>query len=478
MIRLSQGVSWCHCDDATTPELEWLDDYLSCEVERYTPGGVGRRRVRDRYRMLSPATRSFPSGLLPLVISAARAENMQVEVADVRGPVRTPPDPGADVSWLRDYQLKAAQVMVRHGRGLVKAPTGSGKSELFIALTRLIPCEWLLVVHRADLVEQAAERYRLRTGETAGRWVKGAWVRGTANFTVATFQAIAAALKRKGASLEELLRDVEGLIVDEVHAQPAASFYKVTMAARNARHRFGFSATPLERSEKDTLRTIGSLGPIIHKISTQGLIARGVLSRPTIRMVACHAPAGLAQQRLDWHAAYKALITRAGARNRLVCEMALAAQKPCLVFVEEVDHGREVARELQAMGLHAQFVHGHDPLPVRRTKLGDLMKNRHDVLVCTVVFQEGVDMPQLASIVVATGKASSVATLQRLGRGMRTALGKSTFELWDVWDRGHPWTQKHAHARLAAYEREGHVVDVLPSLSDVDKPIRSRSKTA
>ena len=87
-----------------------------------------------------------------------------------------------------------------------------------------------------------------------------------------------------------------------------------------------------------------------------------------------------------------------------------------------------------------------------------------DVVVCSKVFQQGIDIPELRAVVIGGGGKSIIAALQRLGRGGRATENKSTFELWDVADEGCMWLRRHARARRKAYLSEGYQVRELGAL--------------
>ena len=99
---------------------------------------------------------------------------------------------------------------------------------------------------------------------------------------------------------------------------------------------------------------------------------------------------------------------------------------------------------------------GKDVVPVEEF-LAKLKAGVLDVCVSSAVFQDGVNVPNLASVVVATGYKSTIATLQRLGRGSRVTEDKTTFEVWDIADEG-AFGSKHTEARHKAYTREGYDV--------------------
>lgn len=457
-MRIEHGNSWCHVTEHTDEELEWLDGYISVPVQNYFQG-VGY--VDDRYRMLSAVGHRFAAGLLPLV---QRAKVCSVLLDDLRGPAPCTLDANADLAWLRGYQRPPVSAASSQERGIIQAPTGSGKSELMIAMTRTLPCEWLMVVHRSDLVSQMADRYSLRTGERAGTFESGEWKPGSCNLTVATFQAVYHALKSKTAATKRFLEAIQGLFVDEVHAAPASSYYRVIQAFQRARYKVGLSGTPLHRGDVSSLQTMGALGPIVHHIKYQTLVDAGVLARPVVRMVDFEHSIGDWDRGDNWRAVYSGLIVSSQERNRLIVEMADVCQKPCLLFVEEMEQMNQLLPELRMSGLRAEGAHGGHWKADRKRMLEELAGGDLDVLVCSVIFQEGIDVPELRGVINAGGKMSTVACLQRVGRGMRKVPGKDTFEVWDVADRGQPWLANHARERLYAYRGEGFDVEIVDDL--------------
>ena len=84
--------------------------------------------------------------------------------------------------------------------------------------------------------------------------------------------------------------------------------------------------------------------------------------------------------------------------------------------------------------------------------------------MCTVVFQEGVDIPDLRTVVIASGGSSVIAALQRIGRGMRVSDNKSSCIVIDVHDTGEYFLENQSKKRKKAYEGAGH--DVSSVFSD------------
>ena len=200
----------CHVVTANQDEREWLRGYLTLAPPKHAKY---RKYPIKLYR--GPRL-PFGAGLLSLVQKAARDSGVIINVTDAR--VEPPPlDPHGDRSWLYDYQEQAVLTAIEKRAGLLWLPTGSGKTEIAIALANSIKGEWLFLVHRATLADQAAARYKKRTGNTAGRVRGGTWtgLRKTERFTVATFQSLWR--HRNKPVVRDMLQKIRGIIVEEAH---------------------------------------------------------------------------------------------------------------------------------------------------------------------------------------------------------------------------------------------------------------------
>jgi len=466
-------------EEATEAETEWMRGFLSYSDRRYNPrsGKYDTRQVS-----LLSLRGEFPTGLGIAAWREAKAKGYHVEIVDARHvPCAQVPDPQADLSWLRKhpavtgeitFQTEAVMAVCKHRRGLIWAPTGSGKGTIAVGIAQAIPCRWLFLVHRLDLVEQQAARYESITGLQAGRIGDGrVSLPDGCRFIVASFQTMHAAHKRGQGEALRVLEEAEGLMVDEVHSLPADTYAAVTRRAVNAYYRVGMSATPLARGDGRNLMTIGGLGPVIYRIRPEELIRLGLLARPRIRMMEHRALC----ERPTWRGVYTEAVVRSRARNALVAQMTKQASKPALVFVQQVSHGRELEKLVRARGVSVEFVWGEEPLAIRRAAIQRLERGETEVLICSVIFQEGVDIPSLRSVVIAAGGASIIAALQRIGRGMRAdkASAKTEFEVYDVFDAGcgcsasprpeqHTgcrWLRRHSLERRKAYEAEGFTIE-------------------
>lgn len=457
---------------ASAEERAWLDHYLGFPDAKARFAG----RRAGRRPMFNAFLDTFPAGLLPLVREGAREAELACEVVDARGAPPCKPDPRADLGWLLDYQEEAVEAGYAAGRGVFHCPTGSGKTEVMVALCAALPCDWLILVHRKSLLKEIAERFELRTGEKAGVVGDGAW--REARVTVAMFQTVYAGLRARTPRVLALLARARGMHVDECHTVPSDSFWQCAVAAPNAYWRFGYSGTPFARGDRKGLLVVAALGPVVYRIAARELVARGAVARPKVVLVRLPLEPSGAQ---TWVEASDDLVALSPARNRAVLDLAAAAPKPALVFVRLQDHGKVLERLGRQRGLATEFVWGAKNTHEREAAVRRLEHGDTDVLVASVVFQEGVNIPGLRTVVHAAGGASAITTLQNAGRGMRRRdragnVTKDAFLVLDIadahcgcrhkredgkWHYHHKtcaWFARHTRARRAAYLGERYEV--------------------
>jgi superfamily II DNA or RNA helicase len=469
----------CRVTLAEDDELAWIQRYLSFEDVKFH----GRARGR-RVSMFSTRHSTFPGGLLQLVRDAASRDGVSVEERD-RRTTRIVPDASADLRWLRDYQRDAVEACVVAKRGIVRAPTGSGKGDMIVGLVRRLPGCWLFLVHRDSLVDQQAKRFTKITGQATqelSRTPPRTWnlIRG---FNLITLQSLAAGLRSDPEGVSRALSVLDGIIIDECHVAPADVYYDAIQRCP-AEYRFGFSGTPLDRTDNRSLMAIAALGKVVYSIKATALIDAGVLAAPQITMVTCRQspPAvkggpTMRQQAAAAKKVYDSLIVESSERNCAVVRMVQEAEKPCMVFVKIVDHGSTLLRMLRSAGIETEFVWGLKTKEQRLAAVERLERGDAQALVASVVFQEGIDIPSLRSVVVASGGKSVIAALQRIGRGMRTDGGrKLVFSVYDVLDVGAASLERHARRRMNTYVRESYQT-IVRSEDGSSKPYTPRLMT-
>lgn len=451
--------------NATEAEHLWLSDYLSWADDKAWVRkwkGYGKSSA-DYVRLYDRVDDSYPAGFTRMMAKAAEGHGFTVQVVDgrIKPNALSLPLPAG----LRDYQVETCNIGLKRTRGVVWAATGAGKTQVAMGWVESTPIRWLFLVNQTQLGLQARDRYRAFCGQDAGVIAEGEWKPDNAahGLTVATFQSLYAKLKQDSSMPDHklavaFLAGIEGVIVDECHVLPADSFRKV-LDYCPAYYRLGLSATPLSRGDRKSMYLIGCLGSVVHRIPAKTLIDAGVLAKPIIRFKAHHQES----ERTTWQGAYNEIIGKGGKspRNVLVCKLAELAAKPCIVFVKDLDQGMWLAKALTRGGQPVEYVDGKTPTKQRQAMVTRLERGDTDILVASVVMNQGIDVPQLRSIVNAAGGSSTIATLQKVGRAMRRVPGKDTVEIWDIKDTGNKWLERHTRERIASYETEDYDIEFI-----------------
>jgi len=473
-MRIQLGHAYAKLVEATEDEKEWLWGYLSYEDPSayFKTGQSSRRSLLDD-------NGAFPAGFLASVWRERKTpENIlaggpcfAVAVEDRRyRPCE--PDWTADIEWIRHhpavdgpitYLEDALRAAVARTRGIVQSPTGSGKSHLLAALTKVLPCRWLLLTPSDDLVNQTAGVLEKFAGEEPGRCGGGRWDISR-RVTLSTFQTFYRKLRMRSPDMLDFLKEIHGVAVDEAHQIPAETYFQSVMACRRAYWRFGVSATPLDRTDMKSLLAIGATGEVVYRIKAMDLVRLGVLSEPDIRIVPVQQAKS---QEWEWRDVHREMIVQGERRNATLVNIADVCEKPAWLFVTSIDHGKDIERRLRRKGIPCDFVWGAHFSEQRQRKIRDQRRGATDVLVCSSVFATGIDYPELACVINGAGGSSVIAALQRLGRGSRThrASGKTKFQVWDIRDIGHRWVERHSEKRIRAYKSEGYTVTEHPEFA-------------
>ena len=392
------------------------------------------------------------SGLLPRIKRRMNSLGFHVIVKDVRQKPRI----RESFEWFpqllspgREYQVRAVEAALKWERGILWLPTGSGKTELALQIHKALGVKMLFLVHRNNLVLQTIGRYEKLTGRRAGRIGEGVF-EDNPLFVAATLQT----LYRKRKQLKDFFNSFDAVVLDEGHVGPSRTFATV-MASIPAYYRYAISGTPLDRSDERNVLLVGLTGRIIYHLKAITLVAQGILAKPTIKYVTYRSKG----VRGSYKNVYTEGIVRNTVRNDLIQHICKVTETPTLVFVMRIEHGYELQKRLEGMGFSVEFVWGKVGGWKREYLAKQLDKGTFEILIASTVFDMGVDIPGLRSIVIASSGKSVIASLQRLGRGHRTTEEKKEVTIWDFYDASHRWLVDHSIQRQNTYREEGYEVE-------------------
>jgi superfamily II DNA or RNA helicase len=390
-------------------------------------------------RMASGAGFRFRTGLLHRVKQFAPVCGLKLEEEiDQRQDVKPNLKLMGKSVELRDYQADSVNRALAHDMGVLYIATGGGKTHCAASLIAQRSVSTLFLVHTKDLLYQTKKRFEDLLGVTIG--VIGDGVDEPGDITVATIQTL---YNNVQAGLP--LPKVDMIIQDEAHHVPAETFYAVTGGIA-ARYVYGLSATPYRKDDTD-LMIEAAAGPIVARVSPTDLIARGILSKPTIRFIPLTGETSYSKA--PRFAVINKYIVNNESRNRIIAETAIEQMnqnKTVLIAVDQVKHGKLI----QALLPDATLLDGSLPSEERGQILNDLRERKIKIIISTLM-KEGVDVPSLDVVINAAGGSDS---MQLIGRALRRSEGKDGATIIDFIDYAHVSLHRNSLSRIRKCKSE------------------------
>ena len=333
-------------------------------------------------------------------------------------------------------QIELSRLQGYH-RNLLAAATGTGKTVMaavdYARLSERLPrARLLFVAHREEILQQsrATFAHAIRDGSFGELWVGGQ--QPTAfDHVFASIQSLTA---NGLAALKPDHFDV--IIIDEFHHAAAAS-YRRLLETLKPKELLGLTATP-ERSDglpvlhwfDDRIAAELRLWDAIDQHRLAPFVYYGIADDLDLRDIPWRRGTGYDVSELT------NVITSTEVWARKVLQqcgnrLGPVDQVRALGFCVSVDHARYMARVFSNHGVRATAVWADTPDDERKKALSDLRAKRINVIFSVDLFNEGVDLPSVDSLLMLRPSDSPVLFMQQLGRGLRKTEGKSVCTVLD-----------------------------------------------
>jgi superfamily II DNA/RNA helicase len=102
-----------------------------------------------------------------------------------------------------------------------------------------------------------------------------------------------------------------------------------------------------------------------------------------------------------------------------------------IAFTSSVAQAHSLARAFNEAGVPAAAADGTTPTDIRRAILDGFKRGEYKVLVNCYLWTEGVDLPEIACVMVVKPTKSDLVYVQMAGRGLRLAPGKTDCLIMD-----------------------------------------------
>jgi superfamily II DNA or RNA helicase/HKD family nuclease len=339
-----------------------------------------------------------------------------VEVGVVDEAPEPPPEPhGVQVEALGALAASRAR---GHRAGLVVLATGLGKTFLAAFDSRLF-ARVLFIAHRDEILAQAMAAFRrVRPEARLGRFAADRKDRD-ADVLFASIQTLARPEHLDGFAPDAF----DYIVVDEFH-HAAARSYRAVIDRFEPAFLLGLTATPERADGGDLLGLCGE--NLVYRCDLWAGVERGLLSP----FVYWGVPDPVDYAQIPWRgrsfdeaALTQALATQARAENALD-QLRRRGGTRAIGFCASQAHADFMARFSAEQGLRAVAVHSGLTSAPRTSSLQRLAEGELDIVYAVDMFNEGVDVPAIDTVLMLRPTESPVIWLQQFGRGLRRAEGK------------------------------------------------------
>ena len=346
---------------------------------------------------------------------------------------------------LRPYQQQArdrihAEWDAGHTRTLLVLPTGTGKTIVFasVAADQVRAGDRVLILaHRGELLEQAADKLQRSTGlvsavEKAESTCLDSWFR----VVVGSVQTL-----QRTARLERFPQDYFGtIIIDEAHHAITDGYRRILDYFDHAKV-LGVTATP----DRGDMR---NLGEVFDSLAFEYKLTDAIKEGYLCKIMAQTIPLQLDITSVTMSGGDYAVGDLGTALDPYLEQIAAEMARRCksrktVVFLPLIKTSQKFRDLLNAHGFRAAEVNGQSD--DRRQVLADFDAGKYNVLCNSMLLTEGWDCPSVDCVVVLRPTKVRSLYSQMVGRGTRLSPGKTDLLLLDfLW-----MTDKHELCRPA-----------------------------
>lgn len=343
---------------------------------------------------------------------------------------------------LYDYQVKAVDYLARTNNCLLISGTGSGKTQMGIALIKRLGLRTLWITHTQDLLDQSKNRFKQYFNNEIGEIAEG-----KVNIQDMTF-ALIQTLSKIDLDLYKDLFDV--IIIDEVQHLSTnitnTTMYEKVLSKLNANYRYGLTATlhradGLEKvieelishdkyivEEKDLKKLKAKINNVYYKEKVEKVVVG-------IDEYTNHEIYSLPYLDTDGTINYTKLINYLTSDNKRTMFIVNLVKSLKDKKVMILTHRKALCERLNALLDNSIYLASNLSRNKRIEVIEAFKENRYKVFIATYqLAREGLDIPMLDTLVLATPIKDEAVVIQSIGRIERTWENKVDPEVYDIVD--------------------------------------------
>ncbi|MEM1725267.1 MAG: helicase-related protein, partial [Thermoplasmata archaeon] len=270
---------------------------------------------------------------------------------------------------------------------------------------------------------------------------------------------------------------IDMVLIDECQATPSSTILEVMQLSKNAWIRYGFSATPLGRSDERDYYTHAVLGDIVYKVNYQTLQEQKFLSEMYYYTIHFSSPYILYENQkipIDnelyflnkYNEVCKLFIENNPYRLEIITKLTnyiltKYPERNCMIICDRKNLASNIYQELVALFPNqVKLISGETSYKTREEILTQFKNNQIKVIITTQLIEYGIDLPNLNTIILASIGKSPIQLIQRIGRGMR--YSSEPLVVFDLVEENNKVLYNQFKQRVKTLLKEGFTVKQLP----------------
>lgn len=356
---------------------------------------------------------------------------------------------------LYDYQEVAVNKMIKARNGILIAPTASGKTCMGIELIHRLGKKALWVVHTKELLDQALTRCKDYFEGDFGTITEGKVNIGR-DVTFATVQTLA----KQDLSLYKYSFDV--IVVDElqrvVSTPNSTAMFETVLNNLASRYKYGLTAS---LSRADGLQKCAEylVGDIIYEIPREAIADKIMNAR--VEAIKLQTPESEAYLGTDGMLNYTKLLeylcNNSQRTHTITDYLNSNSENYNLVLSDRISHLKSIMALVERQDLCSMIdgsMTSKKGKEQRKQALGDIREGKKHYLFATYsLAKEGLDIPRLDRLYLATPHKDKSTILQSVGRIRRKFEGKGEPIAYDFVDDNIEYCVKAHKTRRTTYKK-------------------------
>lgn len=338
-----------------------------------------------------------------------------------------------------DYQEDAIKKAVVARQGVIVAPCGAGKTQIGLEVAARIGGRTLWLTHTQDLLNQSMERAKSLFGLSKSDY--GTITAGKVDIgNVITFATVQTMNK---IDLSKVKDKWDVVIVDECHhavgtPTQVMMFYHV-ISNLKARYKYGLTATP-KRSDGLSPCMFALIGPKICEID-RSAVSETTCPVQVVVSKTMYVPDMGKILMPDGTISYPRLVedvTHNRERNEKIVKDIVESSGTCLVLTDRLQHIDLLKKKLEDAGVKCMSLSAATSKKAKEERemaIFALNNKCVNVLIATYALaKEGLDVPTLDNLFMATPQKNETVVTQSAGRVARKSESKEFGKIYDYED--------------------------------------------